>query len=35
MQLMDAKVPGGQNRIYATFWDEAAMRRGNLPPGLR
>lgn len=33
-QLMDAKMPGGQRRIYATFWDEAAMRRGNLPPGL-
>lgn len=34
MRLMDAKLPGGQRRIYATFWDEAAMRRGNLPPGL-
>jgi len=34
MQLMDAMMPGGQRRIYATFWDEAAMRRGNLPPGL-
>ncbi len=34
MQLMGAKMPGGQRRIYATFWDEAAMRRGDLPPGL-
>lgn len=34
MQLMDATMPGGQRRIYATFWDEAAMRRANLPPGL-
>jgi hypothetical protein len=34
MQLMDATMPGGQRHIYATFWDEAAMRRGNLPPGL-
>jgi hypothetical protein len=34
MQLMNAKMPGGQRRIYATFWDEAAMRRGNLPAGL-
>lgn len=34
MKLMDAKMPGGQNRIFATFWDEEAMRRGNLPPGL-
>jgi hypothetical protein len=34
MQLMDAKMPGGQPRIYANLWDEAAMRRGNLPPGL-
>ena len=34
MQLMNAQMPGGQRRIYATFWDEAAMRRGNLPPGL-
>lgn len=34
MQLMDAQMPGGQPRIYANFWDEAAMRRGNLPPGL-
>jgi hypothetical protein len=34
MQLMDAKMPGGQRRIYATFWDEAAICRGNLPTGL-
>ncbi|MDA8400046.1 MAG: DUF3800 domain-containing protein [Actinomycetota bacterium] len=34
MQLMGATMPGGQPRIYATFWDEAAMRRGNLPSGL-
>lgn len=34
MQLMGAKLPGGELRIYATFWDEEAMRRGNLPPGL-
>ncbi len=34
MELMRAKMPGGQRRIYATFWDEAAMRRGKLPPGL-
>ena len=34
MHLMAATMPGGQRRIYANFWDEAAMRRGNLPPGL-
>jgi len=34
MQLMNARMPGGQRRIYATFWDEGAMRRGRLPPGL-
>jgi Protein of unknown function (DUF3800) len=34
MQLMNSRMPGGQRRIYATFWDEDAMRRGNLPPGL-
>jgi hypothetical protein len=34
MQLMAATMPGGQRRIYVTFWDEAAMRGGNLPPGL-
>ena len=34
IQLMDATMPGGQRRIYATLWDEAAVRRGNLPPGL-
>lgn len=34
IQLMDSTMPSGQRRIYATFWDEAAMRRGNLPPGL-
>jgi len=34
MQLMDAKMPGGQRRIYANRWDEAAMRRGKLPSGL-
>ena len=34
MQLMRSKMPGGQPRIFATFWDETAMRRGNLPPGL-
>jgi hypothetical protein len=33
-QLMDATMPSGQDRIYATFWNEAAMRRGNLPGGL-
>jgi len=34
MRLMDAKMPGGERRIYATRWDEAAMHRGNLPPSL-
>ena len=34
MKLKNAKMPGGQNRIFAIFWDEEAMRRGNLPPGL-
>ena len=34
MELMNARMPSGQRRIYATFWDEAAFRRGNLPPGL-
>ena len=34
MELMRATGPGGQRRIYGTLWDEAAMRRGNLPSGL-
>lgn len=34
MELMRAALPGGEPRIYATLWDEAAMHRGNLPPGL-
>lgn len=33
-QLMDSEMPSGQRCIYATFWDEAALRRGNLPRGL-
>jgi hypothetical protein len=34
MELMRATGPGGQRRIYGTLWDEAAMRKGNLPSGL-
>ncbi len=34
MQLMNAALPGGQRRIYATFWDQAAMLPGKLPAGL-
>ena len=34
MKLMRAALPGGERRIYATLWDKAAMRRGNLPHGL-
>lgn len=35
MKLMRAALPSGKRRIYATLWDEAAMRRGNLPTGLK
>lgn len=34
MDLMRATMPSGEPRLYATLWDEAAMRRNNLPPGL-
>lgn len=34
LELMRATLPSGQPRIYATLWDEAAMRSSNLPPGL-
>ena len=34
-QLMEARLPNGQPRIYASFWDKEAMSRGHLPLGLR
>ena len=34
MALMRAALPSGEPRIYATLWDGAAMRTGNLPHGL-
>jgi len=32
--ICDEKDDFSARVIYATFWDEATMRRGNLPPGL-